>query len=125
MSNPIDEIDDSESINEMLNENESFDEESSEVEFPQKMIGNEFNDFINQFNKINAQNESNQIYFENLDTLMSSYFSDNETNIVVAVQNLEKTMKENTNAIRESIDQNSKCILRIAKLLENHYLKSS
>ncbi len=47
-----------------------------------------------------------QAYFENVDTIMNSYLSDNDTNIVVAVQNLEKTMKENTNLIKEYFSQN-------------------
>lgn len=71
-------------------------------------------------NDNDSEYSNNMMYFQNLDNLMSSYFSNEQVNIVVALQNLDKCLRDCTNVIKESIDQNSKCTLRVAKLIEGY-----
>ena len=62
--------------------------------------------------------QQNLLYFQNMDQLLSNYFSSEDTNIVNAIQGLEKTLKEFSAVMRESMEQNAKCTLRVAKVLE-------
>jgi uncharacterized protein YhfF len=64
---------------------------------------------------------SNQhlMYFQNLDQLLNNYFSNEQMNIVMALQGLDKSIRECTSIIKDSMEQNAKCTLRVAKVLEN------
>lgn len=62
--------------------------------------------------------QQNLFYFQNMDQLMSNYFANEDVNIVNAIQGLEKTVKEFCTVMKESMEQNAKCTLRVAKILE-------
>lgn len=62
--------------------------------------------------------QQNLFYFQNMDQLLSNYFANEDTNIVNAIQNLDKSIKDFSSIIKESLEQNAKCTLRVAKILE-------
>jgi hypothetical protein len=62
--------------------------------------------------------QQNLFYFQNMDQLLSNYFSNEDVNVVNAIQNLEKSIVNFTNVLKESLEQNAKCTLRVAKILE-------
>lgn len=81
----------------------------------------EATDFTENSDSDSSSYFSNQhlMYFQNLDQLLNNYFSNEQMNIVMALQGLDKSIRECTNIIKESMEQNAKCTLRVAKVLEN------
>jgi hypothetical protein len=69
--------------------------------------------------------QQNLFYFQNMDQLLSNYFANEDTNIVNAIQNLDKSIKDFSSIIKESLEQNAKCTLRVAKILETASQKFS
>lgn len=63
--------------------------------------------------------QQNVFYFQNMDQLLSNYFSSEDVNVVNAIQSLEKSITNFTNVLKESLEQNAKCTLRVAKILES------
>jgi hypothetical protein len=62
--------------------------------------------------------QQNMFYFQNMDQLLSNYFANEDVNIVNAIQGLDKTIKEFNKSMKDSMEQNAKCTLRVAKILE-------
>lgn len=62
--------------------------------------------------------QQNLFYFQNMDQLLNNYFASEDVNIVNAIQGLDKTIKEFNKSMKESMEQNAKCTLRVAKILE-------
>lgn len=67
----------------------------------------------------NMYSQQNLFYFQNLDQLLGNYFSSEDVNVVNSIQSLDKSIQQFSKVFQESMEQNAKCILRVAKVLES------
>lgn len=97
-----------------INQNDSYESDNNETESLDESINDNTPDIYSR----SSSAGSGGYYFHNMDQLMNSYFSNDDANVVIAIQNLEKSMKVCTDIIKEAMEQNAKCTLRIAKVIE-------
>jgi hypothetical protein len=102
-------------------ENLHFEDEDELLESDEDEMQTE-SDSVNEDSYTGSSQEYSQqnvFYFQNMDQLLSNYFSSDDVNVVNAIQNLEKSITNFTNVIKDSLEQNAKCTLRVAKILES------
>jgi hypothetical protein len=101
-------------INEFENDSEELNESEEVSESGSESVSEDYSE-----SDSNMYSQQNLFYFQNMDQLLGNYFASDDVNVVNSIQNLDKSIQNFSKIFQESMEQNAKCILRVAKVLES------